>query len=56
MAFTFKTKPTGPHAHFVTTCHKCGGEITITNARPDRHDCEPQPITLAQLRAALDNR
>lgn len=56
MAFTFKTKPTGPHANFTTDCVRCGGELTVTNGRVDRHTCEPQPITLADLRAALDNQ
>lgn len=55
--FTFRTKPTGIHATFETCCWKCSGTVTVTNAKVDRHDCtEPRPITLAQLRAALDNR
>lgn len=49
-----KTKPKGIHANFRTDCH-CGAEITISNGRIDRHECE-QPITLAQLKAALDAR
>ena len=56
MAFTFKTKPTGPHANFASECYRCGAEITVTNGRPDRHTCEPPPLTLADLQAALDNR
>lgn len=52
----FRTKPRGMWANFDTSCWKCGGDITVTNGRVDRHDCEPQPITLADLRAALDNR
>jgi hypothetical protein len=53
---TFKTKPRGDQASFVTDCH-CGGELTISNGRIDPHQCrEKRPITLADLRAALDNR
>lgn len=48
------TKPRGIHATFTTTC-TCGAELTVTNGRIDPHECE-RPITLAQLRAALDNR
>jgi hypothetical protein len=51
------TKPKGDHAKFQTTCHRCQGELTITNGRVDHHDCrEPRPVTLEQIRAALDNR
>ncbi|AHB31666.1 hypothetical protein ArV2_gp55 [Arthrobacter phage vB_ArS-ArV2] len=57
MAFTFKTRPRDEQASFLTECVACRGEISITNGRPERHQCEPaQPITLADLRAALDNR
>jgi len=52
--FTFRTKPTGPHANFVTQCATCYCPITITNGRVDPHQCEP--VTLADIRAALDNR
>jgi len=53
----FRTRPRGDQLSFETDCWKCAGELTITNGRPERHDCrEPQPITLAQIRAALDNR
>lgn len=52
MAFT--TKPKGIHANFRTDC-TCGAELTVTGGRIDRHECE-RPITLAQLKAALDNR
>ena len=53
----FRTKPRGDQLSFVTDCWKCAGELTITNGRPERHDCrEPKPITLADLDAALDNR
>jgi len=53
---TFKTKPRGDQASFVTDCH-CGGELTISNGRIDPHQCrEQRPVTLADLRAALDNR
>lgn len=50
-----KTKPRGIHASFQTECWKCAAEITVSNGRPDPHTCE-RPITLADLRAALDNR
>lgn len=51
-----KTKPKGIHANFSTDC-PCGAELTVTNGRIDNHRCEPiKPITLAQLRAALDAR
>jgi len=49
---TMKTRPRGIHATFTTECANCGGELTITSGRPDPHDCHP--VTLAQLRAALD--
>ena len=53
----FRTKPRGDQLSFETDCWKCAGELTITNGRPERHDCrEPQPVTLAGLRAALDKR
>jgi hypothetical protein len=45
-----KTKPKGIHATFATTC-ECGSTLTVTNGRPDPHECHP--ISLAQLRAAL---
>lgn len=53
-----KTKPKGIHATFATDCPTCGSELTVTNGRIDRHECErPQrPITLADIRAALENR
>jgi hypothetical protein len=55
--FTFRTKPTGPHATFSYDCPRCRQEATVTNAKPDPHTCtEPRPLTLEQLRAALDNR
>lgn len=51
-----RTKPRGMWANFETTC-TCGGVLTITNGRVDPHDCrEPRPVTLADLRAALNNR
>ena len=57
MAFTFKTRPRDEQLSFLSECWKCQGELTITNGRPERHDCrEPRPVTLEQLRAALDNR
>jgi len=52
----FRTKPRGEQLSFITSCWKCAGELAITNGRPERHDCEPRPISLADLRAALDNR
>jgi len=52
----FRTRPRGDQLSFLTTCVRCNGELSITQGRIDRHDCEPQPITLADLRAALDNR
>jgi len=52
----FRTKPRGEQLSFLTECHRCRAELSITNGRPERHDCEPRPISLAQLRAALDNR
>jgi hypothetical protein len=48
------TKPTGDQASFLATCHLCNGELTITKGRIDYHDC--RPISLADIRAALDNR
>jgi len=53
----FRTKPRGEQLSFITSCFKCAGDMTISNGRPDPHTCrEPKPITLADLRAALDNR
>lgn len=55
----FTTKPKGIHATFAFTCVTCGGECTVTNGKPDPHTCRidtDKPITLAQIRAALDNR
>ncbi|MDQ5860684.1 MAG: hypothetical protein M3536_00275 [Actinomycetota bacterium] len=45
------TKPRGIWATLQTEC-QCGAELTITNGRPDPHQCE-QPISLAGIRAAL---
>lgn len=50
------TRPRGDQLSFLTTCYRCRGELSISNGRVDRHDCEPNPITLADLGAALDNR
>jgi hypothetical protein len=51
------TKTQGPWANFQTHCFKCTQVITVTNSRPDPHDCrQPQPGTLAELYAALDTR
>lgn len=52
-----RTKPRGIHASFRFDCPACQQEATVTNGRVDPHDCQPdRPLTLAQLRAALDNR
>jgi hypothetical protein len=48
-----KTKPRGIHATFQSSCFKCGDDITITNGRPDPHECRDKPVTLADIRAAL---
>jgi len=55
-------KPNGIHATFTTECAYCRDEITVTNGRADFHQCPvvvtttntTRPITLAQIRAALD--
>lgn len=52
-----KTKPRGIYATFATDCHLCGAEVTVSNGRPDRHQCDtPQPVTLADIRAAIEGR
>ena len=44
MVFKY-TKPRDEQASFLTECHRCNGELTISNGRVDRHDCEPaRPI------------
>jgi hypothetical protein len=54
---SFRTKPRDEQLSFLTECWRCTGELTVTHGRPEKHDCrEPQPVTLADLRAALDNR
>ena len=51
------TKPKGIHATFAVDCPHCREEFTVSNGRVDNHDCRPpQPKTLAEIRAALDNR
>jgi hypothetical protein len=63
------TKTQGPWANFGSDCYRCGGELTVSNGRPDPHTCDfrarnleavreqlDKPITLADIRAALDNR
>lgn len=45
----FKTKPRGEWANFLTECWRCGHEITVSNARPDPHDC-PTVRTLDDIR------
>jgi hypothetical protein len=53
----FRTKPRDEQLSFLTDCYRCGGELTVTHGRPEKHDCrEPKPVTLADLDAALDNR
>ena len=54
--FTFRTKPTGPHATFRFDCPRCRQEATVTNGRPDPHTCERVTGTLDEVLAALDNR
>jgi len=51
-----KTKPRGIHANFVTECASCRGDLTVTNGRIDPHECRDKPVTLDQIRAALENR
>lgn len=52
-----KTKPKGIHATFAVDCPACEGELTITNGRPDLHECRIEhPITLADIRAALEGK
>lgn len=57
---TMKTKPKGIHANFVTSCHACRGDLTISNGRVDPHTCRietvERPVSLADIRAALENR
>jgi hypothetical protein len=54
MAFTFRTKATGIWANFRTDC-TCGAELTVTHGRVEAHQCrERKPVTLADIRAALD--
>jgi hypothetical protein len=38
----FKTKPRGEQLSFLTECHRCRADLTISNGRVDRHDCEPR--------------
>jgi hypothetical protein len=51
----FRTKPRDEQLSFVTECWRCTGELTVTHGRPEKHDCR-EPLTLADLDAALDNR
>lgn len=37
-----RTRPRGDQLSFLTSCHRCAGELSISNGRPERHDCEPQ--------------
>ena len=50
-----KTKPKGIHATFTTDC-PCGGELTVTNGRPDFHECERITGALDEVLAALDRK
>ena len=52
----FRTKPRGMWATFAFDCPRCGQEATVTSGKPDRHDCEPHPITLAQLREVIERQ
>jgi len=52
----FRTRPRGDQLSFLTTCHRCNGELSITNGRVDKHECERLTGALAELYAALDNR
>lgn len=31
--------PKGVWANFTTVCHVCGGDISVRDARPERHTC-----------------
>jgi hypothetical protein len=46
------SKPKGIWANFATTCH-CGSTLTITNGRPDPHDCQTPRLTMAEWQDAL---
>lgn len=37
-----RTKPREEQLSFLTSCHRCNGELSISNGRVDRHDCEPR--------------
>lgn len=51
------TKPRGEQLSFTTSCHRCRGELTISNGRVSPHDCrDNKPVTLDQIRAALETR
>lgn len=47
------TKPHSIHATFETECTTCAADITVTNGRPNPHQCE-RPVSLADIRAALE--
>jgi hypothetical protein len=50
----FKTKPREDQLSFIAECHKCAGELTISNGRVSPHDCrDNKPVTPDQIRAAL---
>ena len=46
-------KPLGVWATFRSECHRCGDEITVTNARPDPHDCREQLQPMGEWQDAL---
>jgi hypothetical protein len=53
----FKTRARGMWANFQTECHHCGGELTVTNGKPDLHYHQrDEPKTLADIRFALDSK
>jgi hypothetical protein len=53
----FRTKARGIWANFQSDCFRCGAEVTISHGKPDPHTCQaPKPLTLADLRAALERR
>jgi len=49
----FRTRPRGEQLSFLTTCWKCRGELSITQGRIDRHDCEPRRNAMGAYQDAL---
>lgn len=37
-----RTKPRGMWANFVSECVECRDEITVSNGRPEPHQCEAE--------------